>query len=171
MSDPRYPIGKFEWPKSPLTGDERASCLEHLAALPARVRAWVGAAPAGALDKPYREGGWTARQVIHHLADSHLNSYTRFRLALTEARPTIKPYDESAWAELPDAKAAPVELSTALLDGLHARLDLLLQGLTAEQWAQEFVHPEHGRALRLDATLALYAWHSRHHLAHLASIA
>lgn len=170
MTDPRYPVGKFEWPKSPLSAEERTTCLQTFAALPANLRAWLSAAPPAALEKPYREGGWTARQVIHHLADSHLNSYTRFRLALTEDRPTVKPYDEAAWALLPDASSGPLEPSLAILDGIHARLVALLQGLTDDQWQREFLHPEHNRAMRLDHVLAMYAWHARHHLGHLALI-
>jgi hypothetical protein len=170
MNDPRYPVGKFVWPATSLTAAERAAARAELAALPAQVRAWLNAALPGALDKPYREGGWTARQVIHHLADSHLNSYARIRLALTEDKPTIKPYAEERWAELADARLGEVEPSVRLLEGLHARLEALLETLTEEQWRREFIHPERDRAMSLEATLAMYAWHSRHHLAHLGLV-
>ena len=169
MTDPRYPVGRFEWPKTTPTAAQRATWINDLANLPAQLLQWVATAPPAALDTTYREGGWTARQLIHHFADSHLNSYARFRLALTEDKPTIKPYDEKAWAELPDGKSAPVELSLALIEGLHQRWVLLLKSLSEEQWHREFVHPEHG-AMALDSTLAMYAWHCRHHLGHLAMI-
>lgn len=123
----------------------------------------------GQLDTPYRPGGWTVRQVVHHLADSHLNSYQRFRLALTERSPLIKPYDETAWAELPDAKTAPIAVSLSLLDGLHARWIALLRSLDEDGFARTFRHPELGEK-RLDWTLGLYAWHSRHHLAHIRNL-
>ena len=169
MIEPRYPIGRFQWPAATPTAEQRAAWMEDLSNLPGQLRHWVAAAPSGALDTPYREGGWSARQVIHHLADSHINSYTRFRLALTEEKPTIKPYEEAAWATLSDAKTAPVEISLTLLDGLHARWILLLQSLTESQWHKEFVHPEHG-AMSLENTLAMYSWHCRHHLGHLGLI-
>lgn len=168
MNDPRYPVGRFERPEN-ITPDQRQAWMGILAALPGQLKNWVASAPASALDVPYREGGWTARQVIHHLADSHLNSYIRFRLALTEDRPTIKPYDEAAWATLSDAATGPVEPSLEVLDGIHYRLVRLLEGLTEDQWKREFIHPERG-VVDLPTTLAMYAWHSRHHLAHLSLI-
>lgn len=118
------------------------------------------------LETPYREGGWTVRQVAHHVVDSHMNSYVRFRLALTENTPVIKPYLEGRWAELPDARSAPVELSLSMLEGLHARWMLLLRSLTAEDWARSFRHPERG-LMTLEKNLALYAWHGKHHVAHV----
>jgi len=120
------------------------------------------------LHLPYRPGGWTGQQVIHHVADSHLNSYCRFRLALTEDNPTIRPYDESAWAELPDVAIMPASVSLALLESLHSRWVTLLHHLTEAQWQRTFYHPETKRASTLDQALALYAWHGRHHLGHLA---
>jgi len=120
----------------------------------------------GKLDVPYREGGWTARQVVHHLADSHLNSYARFRLALTEERPTIKPYDEKRWADLPDARLGPVEPSLLLIDGLHTRWVELLRSMTPADFERVFIHPDRGE-MTLDHTARLYGWHCRHHLGHL----
>ncbi len=119
--------------------------------------------------RPIARAGWTVRQVVHHLPDSHINSYVRFRLALTEDSPTIKPYAESQWAELPDARTSPAEPSLILLDGLHRRFTALLRSLTPDDFAKTFRHPELGE-VRLDWTLGLYAWHSRHHVAHIANL-
>ena len=119
------------------------------------------------LQRPYRPGGWTGRQVVHHVADSHMNCYFRYRLALTEENPTIRPYDEAAWAELPDVAATPIMVSLTLLDALHSRWVTLLYHLTQEQWQRTFYHPGNQRESTLDHALALYAWHGRHHLAHL----
>src|SRR5690606_461520 len=137
--------------------------------LPVKVRALVSRLGEGGLDTPYREGGWTPRQVVHHLADSHLNSYVRFRLALTEDNPTIKPYDEAAWASLPDARTGPVEPSLAMLDGIHARWVALLASLDEAAWQRSFSHPESGDWI-LHEMLAMYAWHCRHHTAHIAMV-
>ena len=137
--------------------------------MPSRLREIVKDLRDGQLDTAYRPGGWTARQVVHHLADSHTNSYCRFRLALTEDLPVIKAYDEARWAELSDAKQAPIELSLTLLDALHGRWVLLLESLTEEDFRRAFRHPEHGE-MRLDWTLGLYAWHCRHHVAHIAGL-
>lgn len=160
--DPRYPIGKFD----PADAAPLASVIDEIAALPEALRKAVTRLTMTQLDTPYREGGWTARQVVHHLADSHLNCYARFRLALTEEAPTIKPYSEKAWAELSDAKSGPVDMSLALLEGLHARWVVLMRAMTPEQFARTFVHPERG-AMTLERTARLYAWHCRHHLAHI----
>jgi hypothetical protein len=160
--DPRYPIGKADLKDTtPL-----ADAIAIIASLPQELRNAVGRLTPVQLDAPYRDGGWTARQVVHHLADSHLNSYTRFRLALTEQAPVIKPYDEKAWAELPDAKSGAVDMSLALIDGLHARWSALLQSMAPADFAKTFVHPERG-VMTLATTTRLYAWHCRHHLAHL----
>ena len=121
------------------------------------------------LDTPYRPGGWTVRQVVHHYADSHANSYVRFRLALTEDAPVIKPYDEQRWAELPDAKSAPISVSLTLLSALHQRWVLLLRSLDDQTFARTFIHPELGE-MRLDKTLGLYAWHCHHHVAHITNL-
>ncbi len=160
--DPRYPIGPFN-PEDQMPVDE---LIDEVAALPDRLMEAVTGLDEAKLDTPYREGGWTARQVVHHLADSHLNAYTRFRLALTEERPTIKPYNEKLWAELPDARMGPVQPSLALLEGLHDRWVWLLRGMKPEDFQRVFVHPERGE-MTLERTLRLYAWHCRHHLGHL----
>jgi len=165
--DPRYPIGKFRRNEADLTNHEAA--IATLAELPEKMRSAVDGLGASQLDTPYREGGWTVRQLVHHVADSHANSYVRMRLALTEDWPTIKPYDEKLWAELSDAKSAPIELSLELLDGLHARWTLLLKSLTEEQWQRGYVHPVNGRQSLAEA-VALYDWHSRHHLAHIVEL-
>jgi hypothetical protein len=168
MNDLRYPIGPFQKPDT-ISAADRAEWLDQLAELPALLRSAVTALPEGGLDRPYREGGWTARQVVHHVADSHLNSYVRFRLALTEDRPVIRPYDEAAWAVLADAATAPVDLSLSLLGALHLRWVTLLRSLDEEQWQRRLVHPVSGE-FDLATMLALYAWHGRHHLAHIRSI-
>ncbi len=160
--DPRYPVGTFDGSDAtPLT-----AVIDQIAALPGALRTLVPRLTAKQLATPYRDGGWTARQVIHHLADSHLHCYARFRLALTEDRPTIKPYDEKRWAELPDAKTGPIDASLALLEGLHARWVALMRSMSPEQFARTFVHPDRGE-LTLERTARLYAWHCRHHLAHI----
>lgn len=165
----RYPIGRFQAPE-PVAEADRRAWIRDLERLPALLRRAVEPLAPGQLDTPYRPGGWSVRQVVHHLADSHLNSFVRFKLALTEDRPTIKPYDEAAWAELPDVAATPVAVSLDLLEALHARWVHLLGALDERQLAREFLHPESG-TLRLDHTIGLYAWHGRHHLAHVTTLA
>ncbi|MBK5293827.1 MAG: putative metal-dependent hydrolase [Acidobacteriia bacterium] len=165
MSDLQYPVGRFQLVPNP-TAQQRATWIDIIEQAPAQVRAAIQSLPPGAIDKPYRPGGWTARQVVHHMADSHMNSYIRFRLALTEDQPTIKPYDEAQWAELRDAKDAPVEMSLHLLDALHARWVVLLKFLTPAQLDRTLYHPENG-VVDLNAMLCLYAWHCRHHSAHI----
>lgn len=165
MTDPRYPIGKFEYPET-VTPAHTQRWLEELADAPAKLRAAVDGLTPAQLETPYRDGGWTVRQVVHHVADSHLNAYARFRLALTEEEPTIKPYLEDRWADLPDAKTATTELSLALLDNLHARWVLLLESFEPESYSRTFRHPERG-VMSLHKNLALYAWHGRHHVAHI----
>ena len=166
--DMSYPIGKFECPES-VAPEMRPQLIGEVEAAPAQFRAAVQGLTGQQLDTPYRPGGWTARQVVHHVADSHLHAYVRFRLALTEDQPTIKPYDQSKWAELPDARSAPVETSLELIDGLHQRWVLLLRSLADADFARSFNHPERG-VMRLDTTLAMYAWHSRHHAAHITGL-
>lgn len=168
MDDLRYPIGRFQHPAS-ISQAERDSALAEIAALPNQLRSAVDGWSAGQLDTPYRPDGWTVRQVLHHVADSHLNNYVRCRLALTEEEPTIKGYDEGAWAKLEDARSADVKLSLDLLDNIHQRLVLLLRSLTDEQWQRTFRHSERG-LVRLDNNLALYAWHGKHHLAHITRL-
>jgi uncharacterized damage-inducible protein DinB len=168
MTDLRYPIGKFSY-DGHLTEDQKRAFLDDVAETPKNLRAAVQGLSAAQLDTPYRPGGWSVRQVVHHVPDSHLNSYVRFKLALTEDEPTIKPYAEDRWAELADTKATPVEVSLTLLDSLHDRWVRLLQSLTPKEWKRTFRHPDLG-ALTLEKTLALYAWHGRHHVAHITNL-
>lgn len=168
MSDLRYPIGKFHF-EAPLTESQKRASLDDIACTPANLRAAVKGLSAVQLDTPYRPDGWTVRQVAHHVPDSHLNSYVRFKLALTEDEPTIKPYAEDRWAELADTKSTPVEVSLTLLESLHDRWVRLLRSLTPDEWKRTFRHPELG-AMTLEKTLALYAWHGRHHVAHITSL-
>jgi len=163
--DLRYPVGKFQ-PKDTLTDAERRTMIEEIAGHPARFRAAVAGLSDEQLDTPYRPEGWTVRQVIHHVPDSHLNSYVRFKWTLTEDNPAIKAYDEKAWAELPDAKTLPVDISLSLLTAVHARWTEMLRRITAEQWKRTFIHPENG-PMNLERLLQLYVWHGRHHEAHI----
>jgi uncharacterized damage-inducible protein DinB len=167
--DPRYPIGKFTPPKD-VTPALRRQAIDTIAEAPAKLRTAVKGLTDAQLDTPYRESGWTVRQVAHHVPDSHLNAYTRLRLALTEQEPTIKPYEESRWAELPDAKSAPIDVSLALLDSLHDRWVRLWRSLKAEDFARTFRHPEHPGLLSIDWLLLHYAWHGRHHTAHITEL-
>ncbi len=166
-SDLSYPIGRFERPTAFSPADREAR-LATLAALPRAMRDAVRGLSDTQLDTPYRPGGWTVRQLVHHVADSHMNGYCRVKLALTEDNPVIKPYAEEKWAELADSKL-PIEPSLAILDHVHARLDVILRSLTAEQFARPFLHPASGPQT-IDVWAALYAWHSRHHTAHITSL-
>ena len=166
--DPRYPIGKFALPAE-VTPQRRQEAINELASLPAKLRGAVTGLDDAQLDTPYREGGWTVRQVVHHVPDSHLNSYIRFKLALTEEEPTIRPYMEDRWAELPEAKTAPIELSLSLLEDLHKRWILMLRAIQPAEWKRTFRHPEIG-PMTLEKNLALYAWHGRHHVAHVTAL-
>jgi uncharacterized damage-inducible protein DinB len=168
MADPRYPIGKFSFDGS-LTEQQKSRFLDDVEQTPARLRAAVQGLSERQLDTPYRDGGWTVRQVVHHVPDSHMNSYVRFKLALTEDEPTIRPYMENLWAELPEAKTAPVELSLARLESLHKRWNLTLRGIRPDQWNRTFRHPEMG-TMNLEKALALYAWHGHHHVAHVTAL-
>ena len=168
MTDLRYPIGKFMY-DGQLTEEKKRGFLEDVSQTPTNLRAAVKGLSEVQLDTPYRPGGWTVRQVVHHVPDSHLNSYVRFKLALTEDEPTIKPYAEDRWAELSDTKTTPVEVSLVLLDALHDRWVRLLRSLRPEDWRRTFRHPEMG-AMSLEKTLALYAWHGRHHVAHITAL-
>ena len=169
MTDLRYPIGEFTW-DGVMTDARRAACVARIAAAPGLLRAAVAGLNDRQLDTPYRPAGWSVRQVVHHVPDSHLNAYIRMRLALTEDTPTIKPYDEARWAELRDARSAPIEVSLALLDALHVRWMSLLRELGPTECARGVRHPEHGRVMSLDELLALYAWHGEHHTAHVTAI-
>ena len=166
--DLRYPIGKFEGP-AVIAAADIENAVAELEALPAQLRAAVAGLSDAQLDTPYRPEGWTVRQLVHHVADSHINSYVRFRMAVTETEPTIKPYDERAWAELADAKTAPVALSLDLVESLHGRWVLLLRSFGQGEWEKSFRHPERG-LIRVDWTALLYAWHGKHHVAHVAEL-
>jgi len=168
MEDLRFPVGKFHYDKSP-SDQQKQVFLEEIAQTPTLLRGAVAGLADSQLDTPYRPGGWTVRQVVHHVPDSHLNSYMRFKLALTEDEPTIKTYAEDRWAELADSKATPIEVSLTLLDSLHDRWVRLLRSLTPEEWKRTFRHPELG-PMTLEKTLALYAWHGRHHVAHITEL-
>lgn len=166
--DPRYPVGKLVWPQQ-ITADDRWRMIAEIAEAPAKLRAAVAGLTDAQLDTPYREGGWTVRQVVHHLSDSHLNAYIRFKLALTEQEPTIKPYEQQLWAELPDSKTAPIDTSLDLLESLHRRWVVLLNSMKPEDFARRFNHPELG-VVTLERNLASYAWHGRHHVAHITAL-
>jgi hypothetical protein len=166
--DLRYPIGKLERVSS-LTPDERRVAIEQIAQTPGLLSAAVAGLTAQQLDTPYRDGGWTVRQVVHHIADSHMNAYVRFKLALTEQEPTIKPYDEKLWAALPDA-TAPIEISLALLAALHQRWVPLLRSMKPEDFARTLRHPEMNATITLDGNLRIYSWHGRHHVAHITAL-
>lgn len=167
MEQLKYPIGKFSFPEALLPG-ERTACIHAIAEAPGLMRAAVAGLTLEQLDTPYRPEGWTHRQVVHHMADSHINAYQRFKLALTEEHPTIKPYREALWAEEPDARLEPVEVSLALLDALHGRWVARLSVMSPAEFARTLNHPEAG-TMNLDQMLSLYAWHGRHHTAHITS--
>jgi DinB superfamily len=166
--DPRYPVGKFVHDPD-VTPEKRQAWIAHIAALPSELNLALAALPPGGLDRPYRDGGWTARQVVHHLADSHLNAHTRMRLALTEDNPRIKTYEESEWAKLEDAQHADPASSLAILDGLHTRWRILLESLKPEHFSRTADHPAWG-PITIDWLLQMYAWHCRHHVAHIKQI-
>jgi DinB superfamily len=165
--DPRYPIGDFEAPAS-ISADDRTGAIANLAELPEQLRNAVDGLNSAQLSTPYRERGWTLRQVVHHVADSHMNALVRVKLALTEDWPTVKPYDEAAWAKLHDM-AAPVEWSLELVEALHARWVMLLQSLGEQQWQRGYIHPADGR-ITVELCALTYAWHSRHHVAHITHL-
>jgi uncharacterized damage-inducible protein DinB len=167
-TDLRYPIGKAETPPD-LDPEQRRELISRIERTPDRLREAVAGLNAEQLDTPYRPGGWSVRQLVHHVPDSHLNAYTRFKLALTEDEPTIKTYDEGRWAELPDSRSVPVEVSLALLDNLHRRWVALLRALPEADFRKTLRHPEWGR-MTLDQVLGLYAWHGDHHVAHVTSL-
>lgn len=166
--DLRFPLGRFQRPRS-LTDARRAEAIDRIAATPAKLRAAVRGLTAAQLDTPYRPDGWTVRQVVHHVPDSHANAFIRFKLALTEDVPTIKPYDEAAWAKLDDVRSTPIETSLSLLESLHDRWVRLLRSIPAADFDRTLNHPENG-AMNLHQLLALYAWHGDHHVAHIANL-
>ena len=167
--DPRFPVGRFARPDT-LSPAERGNAIDVIAQAPVQLRAAVSGLSDGQLDTPYRDGGWTVRQVVHHVPDSHMNAYVRFKLALTEDVPTIKPYDEAKWADLEDGKSKLVEQSLTLLDALHERWTFLLRRMRPSDFARRLNHPDWDAPLSLDSMLALYAWHGRHHVAHITEL-
>jgi hypothetical protein len=168
MSNLQYPVGKFEFVSS-TTQDQRRTLIDSMAAAPTRLRAAVASLSSEQLDEAYRPEGWTVRQVVHHLADSHLNAYTRFKLGLTETEPTIKPYDENRWAQLEDGRHADPEVSLALFETLHRRLVIFLRSVQPDEFPRKLNHPEFG-VVSLDWLLQDYEWHGRHHIAHITSL-
>jgi hypothetical protein len=172
VADPRFPIGQFHY-NEPKTAEERLQQrnqhIEALADMPRKFRHAVEDLTEAQLDTPYREGGWTVRQLIHHIPDSHMNAYVRFKMALTEHDPTIKTYEEQLWAELPDSRETPTEISLTMLKALHTRWVVLLRAMGEDDFAKRYVHPVLG-PMSLDKALALYGWHCRHHTAHVTEL-
>ncbi len=166
--DLRYPIGK-RVPRNTYSAASRAAAITAIADTPSNLRRAVTGLTNEQLDTPYRPGGWTVRQVVHHVADSHMNAYVRLRLTLTEDTPPVKPYDEAKWAELPDAKKMPIDGSLEMIEAIHARFVYLVKTLTPEQLDRAMLHPEHG-ALTIDGLLEIYAWHGKHHAAHVTEL-
>jgi uncharacterized damage-inducible protein DinB len=167
--DLRYPVGKFDW-TAPINEADYPRFIAEIAAAPGALRSAVAGLSRDQLETRYRPGGWTVKQVVHHVPDSHMNAYTRFKLGLTEDEPTIKPYEEAKWAELPDSERVPVDVSLDLLDSLHQRWVSLLRAMDAADFNRAVRHPEHDRLMTLAHLLALYAWHSRHHVAHITEL-
>ncbi len=165
----RFPIGRFAPPEA-YNAEQIKLFINEIEKLPVALRQETNGLSDDQLDQLYRPEGWTIRQVVHHLADSHLNSYTRFKLALTEDHPSIRPYQEGLWAELPDGKHAPIDLSLDILDSLHRRWVLVLQQMTPEQWTRTFFHPEYKTTWSIQQAMAIYAWHGKHHLAHITEL-
>lgn len=168
MTDPRYPIGKFTY-TTPPTESERKKFIDDIEHAPKNLRAAVQGLSPQQWETPYRDGGWTIRQVVHHVPESHMNAYIRFKLALTEDEPTIKPYMEDRWAKLDDVMSTPPEVSLALMDNLHDRWVRVLRAIKPEEWKRNFHHPEMG-VVSLEKNVALYSWHSRHHVAHITEL-
>ena len=166
----RYPTGRFKRPSRPLETGERRQMIDTIERGPAAFRDAIRGLSDAQLDTPYRPGGWTVRQVVHHVHDSHMNAFIRFKLALTEDTPTIKPYDEAAWAKLSDARDTPIETSLTLLSALHERWVGLLRAMSSTDFSRKLNHPEWDAPLSLDSMLALYAWHGPHHTAHVTSL-
>lgn len=167
-TDPRYPIGKYQ--PQPFSEAQKQTWLADIQFLPEEVERAIQNLDAAQLQTPYREGGWTVQQLVHHIADSHMNAYVRFKLGLTEDNPVIKPYDENAWATLADVETVPINVSITALHAIHVRLHAALKGLSDEQWQRTIVHPEHGRQMSLWLLLGLYAWHGHHHTAHITQL-
>ena len=167
-TDERFPIGKYE--TAPFSAKQVADWLNDIRFLPQALETSILNLDAAQLETPYREGGWTVKQLVHHVADSHMNAYIRFKLGLTEDNPPIKPYEEKAWAELADVEALPINISLTLLHALHARWVTALASLSDAQWQRTVYHPEHKREMTLFFLLGMYAWHSRHHVAHVTAL-
>jgi hypothetical protein len=165
----KYPIGLFQLPKK-VTDELYESWINDLSTFPEKIKKELIGLPDEQLDTPYRPGGWTIRQVVHHCADSHMNSFTRFKLALTEEQPIIKPYFEERWAELTDSKKIPIAPSLKIIEGIHERWTALIRSLSEEEKTRTFIHPEHGKTFQLDEVIGFYAWHSNHHLAHITTM-
>jgi DinB superfamily len=168
MTDPRYPIGHAE-KKSVLSDAERRAAIDTIAATPGNLRLAVAGLTSEQLDTPYRDGGWTVRQVVHHVPDSHMNAYVRFKLALTEDEPLIKPYEEDRWARLADSQTTPIEVSLILLETVHNRWDTVLRAMSGDDFQRTLKHPDLG-ILTLDRMLCIYSWHGRHHVAHVTAL-
>ena len=168
MTDLRYPTGRFV-PDSNSTPETRNRHIEQIAGLPKKMRQAVAGLTEAQFDTSYREGGWTVRQVVHHVPDSHLNAYVRFKWALTEDAPVIKAYDETSWAELKDSRLTPVDVSLTLLESLHARWTVLLKSLNSQDFQRTFTHPDSGPH-DMDWLLQLYSWHGNHHVAHITGL-
>lgn len=168
MEDLRYPVGKFKFDPE-ISPEKRLHWIKAITEAPAALSAAADGLTASQLEMPYRPGGWTVRQVIHHVADSHMNAFLRFKLALTEDKPTIKSYDQDGWANTPDAGKAPVEASLALVTALHERWVILLESLKPEDFRRKLIHPEIGE-IDLDKTLQIYAWHGEHHAAQITAL-
>jgi hypothetical protein len=168
-TDPRYPIGRYAPPEK-IRKSQRTAWRREIRQLPRLLKAEVASLTDEQLDTVYREGGWTLRQVVHHLADSHMNAFIRFRLALTEDNPTIKPYKQDEWSKLDDSRSAAIAPSLLIIRGLHARWNVLLKSMKNEDWSRTFTHPETQRQQALDFTLGMYAWHGNHHLAHIRAL-
>ena len=169
MEDLRYPIGKFDWSKGANSAEERKRLIDSVADMPERLKQAVTGLNGKQLDTPYREGGWTVRQVVHHLADSHMSAYARYKLALNEDNPAVSSFKEAAWAELADSRVTPVDVSLALVDNLHARWVVLLRSLKPADWERTLTHPQSG-PMTLDKMLSIYAWHGAHHVAHITGL-
>lgn len=169
MSDSRYPIGKFVY-AGPPSETQRNQFIDEVRQAPAALRAAVQGLSPQQIETPYREAGWTVRQVVHHVPESHMNAYIRFKLALTEDEPTIKPYMEDRWAKLADVQTTPLEISLALLESLHDRWVRVLRLIKPEEWKRTFRHPEMNETQPLEKSLAMYAWHGRHHVAHVTEL-
>lgn len=169
MDNPKYPIGKFQ-KSDTLTKDILNKFIDDIEIFPKKLKKEVENLSDEKLDTPYRPEGWTIRQVVNHCADSHMNSLIRFKLALTEDRPIIKPYYEERWAELADSKNMPIEPALKMLEGIHERWTVLLRSLTETELSRTFIHPEHGKEFRLDENIEVYAWHCNHHLAHITTL-